>query len=286
MASIGTSEGAPATAAEPGAGFRSNLRVVAHDHRTHDAPIEAPAGFDEIPVESMRRMAYDIKTGAWKEDRVDIKVEGKFLGQGGLKEVQRAFRRAEGSTADDGGITGATESGIRADWVAIVLKEYFGVILDSLGGREGIIQQFKRDVCMQWEAKALAIVFNAANPPKKIEVVEPVILLRDSGEVYFSEAFMVGTFFKHNDPAANILGMQEGFAVQKTPFRANLSIKMIILPRQARDKQGKLKKRGAFCAGRPQLHPHDAAGILSLLLAPHRRPEAGDGRAGRRRRLH
>lgn len=206
--SSGTSAGAP----QGGTNAASNVRIVAHDHRTHDAPIDIPEGFNDIPVESLRRMSYEIKTGSWKEDRVDIKMEKKPLGMGGLKMVERAFRRAEGSIADDGGKTGATESGIRADWVAIVLKEYFGSIVDALGGRDGVIEQFKRDVCMQWEAKALAIVFNASNPPKKIEVVEPVILLRDSGEVYFSEAFMVGTFFKHNDPAANILGMQEGFA--------------------------------------------------------------------------
>ena len=168
-----SSAGAPEDAQQEAAP-RSNVRVVAHDHRTHDAPIEVDEGFDAIPVESLLRMSYDIKQGLWKEDRVDIKLEGKHLGQGGLKNVQRAFRRAEGSIADDGGKTGATESGIRADWVAIVLKEYFGGILDALSGREGVIEQFRRDVCMQWEAKALAIVFNASNPPKKIEVLEPV----------------------------------------------------------------------------------------------------------------
>ena len=68
----------------------------------------------KVTVESMQRMSYDIKTGSWTEDRVDIKLERKHLGQGGLKDVQRAFRRAEGSVADDGGKTGATESGIRA----------------------------------------------------------------------------------------------------------------------------------------------------------------------------
>ena len=45
-ASSGASAGAPAT---ENAGFRSNLRVVAHDHRTHDAPIEVPEGFNDIP---------------------------------------------------------------------------------------------------------------------------------------------------------------------------------------------------------------------------------------------
>jgi hypothetical protein len=29
---------------------------------------------------------------------------------------------------------------------------------------------------------------------------------------YFAEAFIEGSFFKHNDPAANILGMLEGFS--------------------------------------------------------------------------
>ena len=45
-----------------------------------------------------------------------------------------------------------------------------------------------------------------------MEVVEPFIVLRDSGEIYFAEPLMIGQFFKHNDPAANILGMYEGFA--------------------------------------------------------------------------
>lgn len=123
MADIATSAGAPQAGGE---GLRSNVRVVAHDHRTHDAPIQAPDGFEAIPVrfpaafsatfpvakalrflvtfsasisvimvalsvlfwplsephvrvqvESMLRMAYDIKTGTWNEDKVDIKVEGE-----------------------------------------------------------------------------------------------------------------------------------------------------------------------------------------------------------------
>ena len=45
-ASSETSAGAPATGSS---GFRSKLRVVAHDHRTHDAPIEVPEGFNDIP---------------------------------------------------------------------------------------------------------------------------------------------------------------------------------------------------------------------------------------------
>ena len=68
---------------------------------------------------------------------------------------------------------------------------------------------------MQWEAKALAARFNLQNPPKRIDVVEPMILLRSTGEVYHAEAFLSGVFFKHNDPAANILGMQ---------VRANLTL--------------------------------------------------------------
>jgi hypothetical protein len=67
-------------------------------------------------------------------------------------------------------------------------------------------------VVMQVEARALAKAYNAAGPPKLVEVVEPFIVLRDSGEIYFAEPLMIGQFFKHNDPAANILGMYEGFA--------------------------------------------------------------------------
>ena len=43
MADIATSAGAP-EGAKSGEGLRSKARVVAHDHRTHDAPIEAPEG--------------------------------------------------------------------------------------------------------------------------------------------------------------------------------------------------------------------------------------------------
>ena len=194
-------------------GYSAGVRIVAHDHARHDLPYETPHGFETIAVESMRRMRYDVKTATWTEDRVDIKVEGYNCGTGGLKTVQRAFQRGTGSTADDGGRTGVSASGFHADWVALVLKEYFGEVLDILKlSGQGVVDQFKRDVCMQLEAKALANAYNACNPPKKIEVIEPVILFRDSGEVYFAEPLLLGTFFKHNDPAANILGMQEGFA--------------------------------------------------------------------------
>jgi hypothetical protein len=36
----------------------SKVRVVAHDHRTHDAPIEVEEGFEAIPVESVLRISY------------------------------------------------------------------------------------------------------------------------------------------------------------------------------------------------------------------------------------
>jgi elongation factor 2 kinase len=126
-----------------------------------------------------------------------------------MKAVKRAFMQAEGS---------AKESG--AEWEAYALKEYFDMVVKKfIGGRAKVIEQFKSDVVMQCEAKALAQMYNAAGPPKKIDVLEPVILLRASGEVYHAEQFLLGEFFKHNDPAANILGMQEGFADENNYIR-------------------------------------------------------------------
>ena len=102
-------EAEPRGEAKPESRPDAGVRIVAHDHRRHDAPISTPVGFSSIPVERMKRLRF--LEAVWVEDTVDVKVKGKSVGTGGLKMVQRAFQRAEGSIADDGGATGATDSG-------------------------------------------------------------------------------------------------------------------------------------------------------------------------------
>eukprot|EP01048_Picozoa_sp_COSAG05_P010618 COSAG05_NODE_949_length_6474_cov_7.735216_2_plen_208_part_00 len=171
--------------------------------------LEDPAAFAQLPEEQMQQLRYNIETAEWVESTVTVKVEDHVLGFGGMKAVQRAFKAAD-----------AHAKALGADWEAYALKEYFQVVVEHhVGGRQKVIEQFKEDVCMQWEAKALALLFNAANPPKRIDVVEPMILLRAGGEVYHAEGFLSGVFFKHNDPAANIMGMQEGFTEEYNYIR-------------------------------------------------------------------
>jgi hypothetical protein len=174
--------------------------------------------FADLAEEQMQQLRFIPETQTWEERTTRVKVENLTLGYGGVKMVQRAFKAVEPSAGDECGPAMSEEddggpAGLATMWEAFALKQYFPELVAShVGDRQQMIEQFKSDVCMQWEVKLLARRFNAENPPKPIEVLEPIVLLRQSGDVYIAEPFLVGEFFKHNDPAANILGMQEGFA--------------------------------------------------------------------------
>jgi hypothetical protein len=99
---------------------------------SHGVPVAKPDKFDGFTAEAATCLRYDSETGAWSESAVELKVPNMHVGDGGLKTVQRGWlHRGRGTAA-------------QKEWESIVLKSFFPNIVKEIGGKDKIVEQFKK----------------------------------------------------------------------------------------------------------------------------------------------
>ncbi|XP_063685588.1 eukaryotic elongation factor 2 kinase-like isoform X2 [Bolinopsis microptera] len=140
---------------------------------------------EQFPIERAKRWRYDMTKREFFSDEVEVRIDGKPFANGAMRECFRAKKLSKFAAR-------SAEEDWNLPFANVVAKKYF---------KESDRQAYFDDIQLQMDAKFWSEEYNKANPPKKIDIMQMMIVElvdRPDSPLYHVESVIEGEYVKYN----------------------------------------------------------------------------------------